>query len=142
MKSKAVILIVVLVTLISCCPFASAEVAKPYASAQLSSYGAALAQGNATGEIEISYIVNGVGIVNTIGVSQIDIYQANGTLITTIYGTTVNGLVVLSSDGHSGTRTYTGTPGVSYYAEVTVFGINSAGSTTRTITTNTVTAPY
>lgn len=75
-----------------------------------------------------------------IGVSTIKIYELDGDRITTIYGTTRNGLIT-SGSSIAGTYTYEGTPGSYYYAEVTVFAENETESDSKTITTNTIKAP-
>ena len=54
----------------------------------------------------------------------------------------LNGFTTSGSGGHKNSYTYTGTSGTSYYAEVTIFATIGGVTDSRTITTNTVKAPY
>ncbi len=111
-------------------------------SPTLSRYTAQLSQGS-SGKISISYRVSASAptTISSIGVSSIKIYKANGTYVTTISGTTANGLVVRNASSHSGMYTYSGVSGTSYYAQVTVFATAGGITSSRTVKTNTVTAP-
>lgn len=129
--------------LFSFCGSALAADAEVFSSPTLSRYTAQLSRGSSSGKITISYRVGASAstTITSIGVSSIKIYKANGTYVTTITGTTSNGLVGRNASSHSGTYTYSGVSGTSYYAKVTMFatagGINDSG----TVKTNTVTAP-
>lgn len=129
----------------ACCPVANAEAIppiQPLASEQFTSYSAILTQGSGSGQLNITYSVWGKNEMTKIGVSKIEIYKSTNSYATfTVFGDTQNGLLATSTSYHSGVYTYTGNPGTSYYAVVTVYASNSSGTDTRTITTSTVTAP-
>ena len=76
-----------------------------------------------------------------VGIEEIKIYRSNGSLVTTIAGTTSNDLINTDVSMHAGSYPYTGTSGTSYYAEVTIFATVGSDSDSRTITTSTVEAP-
>jgi len=111
------------------------------ASDYLTQYGAALFASKTKGYYDIFFDVTATDTSDSLGVSQIKIYKADGTYITTIKGTTANGLVREGSFSHSGVYTRAGVSGNSYYAEVTIFAERGGGSDSRTITTNTVKVP-
>lgn len=111
------------------------------ASLTLSSYSSGLKAGTGSGEIRISYDVAASKPADSVGVSSIAIYKSSGAYVTTITGTTSNGLVRASSSIHKGVYTYKGTAGVSYYAEVTVFATVGTTTDNRTVTTAVVKAP-
>lgn len=139
-KRVASALLAVVVVMCSCSP-AHAAVVQPRASAYLSRYIATLSEGTASGQLDIAFSVTASGVMTKVGVSRIDIYRANGSFVTSISGSTANGLLTSSSMHHSGTYTYNGISGISYYAKVTVYAGNATGSDSRTITTFTVKAP-
>ena len=128
---------------ISCCLMmaSAAETVLPRASITLSSYAATVKAGSSSGELRISYQVNSNMVASELGVSSIEIYKSNGTYIKTIYGSTTNGFIHTSSNAHTGTYSYTASPGTSYYAVETVFASTSAASDSRDVTTATVKAP-
>lgn len=111
------------------------------ASPTLSSYSAILTQGSSTGEIKINYDVCANSKADSLGVSSIKIYKSNGSYVTTITPTALNGLSITNSGWHLSSYTYTGVSGTSYYAVVTVFATIDGVSDSREITTNTVKAP-
>lgn len=120
---------------------ASDDLIAPQESAYLSSYMAKLEQGSAAGDINISYMVFAARTgLTQIGVSEIRIYSG-GTRVKTIIGTVVNGLMITNDNAHYGTYTFHGEPGATYYAVVIVKAMDSAGSDSRSITTNTIVAP-
>ena len=109
------------------------------ASAQLSSYSANLFDvGN--GDIDIEFTVTGMGTMDELGVKTIKVYKSNGTLVKTFSYTSYDEMMGYDTGRHSGVVTYSGTEGQKYYAVVTFYGKNSAGSDSRTYTTSTVTA--
>ena len=81
------------------------------------------------------------GKADEVGVSSIKIYKSNGSYVTTITGTTNNGLLDTNVGTHRSTYTYEGTSGVSYYAEVTVYAKIGSDSDSRTVKTGTAKAP-
>lgn len=142
MKRYRIILFTIVVMLAItnfCGATASASVVR--SSPTLSSYSAVATQGSSTGKIIITYDVCANAIASSLGVSKIEIYKSNGTYVTTIYPTSLNGLKTTNAMWHRSSYTYTGTSGTSYYAEVTVFATIDGVTDSRTVTTNTVKAP-
>lgn len=117
-----------------------AKGAQTRASLTLSAYSAGLKAGSSGGTISISYDVQASKWADSVGVESIAIYRSNGSYVTTIAGTTSNGLICADSNIHKGTYSYVGTSGVSYYAKVTVFAEVGANYDRRTVTTSTVKA--
>lgn len=110
-------------------------------SPTLTRYGAVITEGNRAGEIVITYDVLASHIADSVGVSSMKIYKANGSYVTTIYASSLNGFTTSGSGSHRNSYTYTGISGTYYYAEVTVFATIDGVTDSRTITTNTVKAP-
>lgn len=115
--------------------------AEPRASSTLTYYPVGVSKGEDEGEVDISYDVMANKTADEVGVSRIKIYKSDGTYVTTITGTTGNGLIRTNSARHISTYTYEGISGVTYYAEVTVYAKIGSDSDSRTVTTPTVTAP-
>lgn len=118
-----------------CCGIAAATATR--ASDILSSYHVASDQGSGTGEFNVKYDVR-ADLSGTIGVESIEIYKSNGVYVTTIYGTTENGLMKAKAYRCSGTYTYTGSAGASYYAVVIISADSGSIYDSRQITTNIV----
>ncbi len=114
---------------------------EPYASLTLSYYDIDLSAGNSKGKLYIDFDVRSNKMTDEIGIEEIKIYRSNGSLVTTIAGTTSNDLINTDVSMHAGSYPYTGTSGTSYYAEVTIFATVGSDSDSRTITTSTVEAP-
>lgn len=145
---KRIISVILTLTLaLSCClstAFAAEDI-MPMASLTIVSQAANMAAGSKTGintgELRISYDITAKRPATELGVSSIKLYRSDGTYITTITGTTENGLIG-SGVKHMDTYSYVG--GVSgryYYAEVTLFATIGDISDSVTITTATVKAP-
>lgn len=133
----------VLAMLFTCCggvAFA-AEVPDMRASLTLSSYGASATAGSSRGVIAINYEVRSSKLADSLGVESIVIYKSNGDYVTTITGSTDNGLIRANGSIKAGEYTYRLTSGVSYYAEVTVFARVGSEYDSRTVTTGTVRVP-
>ena len=109
------------------------------ASAQLRSYGASLVDAG-NGDIDIEFRVTGMGTMDELGVKTVKVYKSNGTLVKTFTYTSYDEMMGYDTGRHSGVVTYSGVEGQRYYAVVTFYGKNSAGSDSRTYTTSTVTA--
>lgn len=137
---RGISVLVVLTIMISCCTFAQAADIKPMASVQIASCSAFAYTGSQSGQIDIEFNILATGVMKTVGASKIVIYKSNGQYVTTIIGTTSNGLLRSSSSGHNSMYTYTGTSGTYYYAEVTMYAYDGSSSGTQTITTKTVKA--
>lgn len=118
---------------------ASASVLR--SSPTLSSYGVIITKGTSAGKIVITYDVLANSIADSVGVSSMKIYKSDGSYVTTIYATSLNGFKAYGAMSHRNSYTYTGTSGTYYYAEVTVFATIDGVTDSRTITTNTVKAP-
>lgn len=124
---------------IVCTPVYATQV-EPRESYVFSSYWAVPYEGEKTGEINIAFSVTCSHPTTIIGVSSIEIYKTNGTYVHTEEGTIENGF--LRNGGNCvGTYTYLGTPGVNYYAVVNFYGVADGITDTRSIITESVTAP-
>ncbi len=110
-------------------------------SPTLTRYGAVATSGNSAGKIVITYDVLANSIADSVGVSSMKIYKSDGSYVTTITATSLNGFTDSGVMSHRNSYTYTGTSGTSYYAEVTVFATIKGVTDSRTVTTNTVKAP-
>ena len=111
------------------------------ASKTLAHYNVLVLEGDDSGEIDITYDVQASKIVDKAGVSSIKVYKSNGSYVTTITGTTRNGLIGTDTNRHRSTYTYQGVSGESYYFVLTIFATIGSDSDSRTVTTNTVKAP-
>lgn len=140
LKTKRVLaLLMIIVIFSSVIPIsASAEV---YASDYINSYSAGLSQGSSTGQLILSYDIIGQGIMDKIGVFSITIYKSNGTLYTTIYGSTINGLLKTNTFRAIDDYSFTVATGYSYYCKVKFYAEKNGGYDTRTVQTATVAAP-
>lgn len=129
-----------LVISVSCCmsiAFATNPI-EPRASLTLSRYSVDLVAVDSRGVIGIGYDIRSNKQATSIGIETIEIYTQNGSYVTTITGTTRNGLVRTNRGIHKGTYEYALTSGVSYYAKITVFAEVGSDYDSRTITTGTV----
>lgn len=145
MKRLASMLLAVLLAA-GCCfggVLAAEEGIMPLASPTIMGQSANMKAGTESGELRITYNINAVKIADEVGVSTIELYKADGTYVTTIYGSEDNGLVRYSSLKNMGTYSYKdATPGVNYYAEVTLYATIGNESDSEVITTATVRAPW
>lgn len=137
MVSIALVLVLALGTLSKTAVYASTLRASP----TLNAYSVIITKGSSTGKIVITYDVAANTIADSVGVSSMKIYKSDGSYVTTIYATSLNGFTTSGSGSHRNSYTYTGTSGTSYYAEVTVFATIKGVTDSRTVTTNTVKAP-
>lgn len=117
---------------------APASVASVYSSDYLSSYNG-FATKAAPGEMDITFKVVSPMRSDELGASKIEIYKASGSKVQTVYGSTSNDLTAEDISMHTGSYTFYGTAGTTYYAKFTVFASRGGGSESRTITTNSVT---
>ena len=135
--SIALFLVLALNTLSGTVVYASTLRASP----TLNAYSAIITKGNSTGKIVITYDVAANTIADSVGVSSMKIYKSDGSYVTTITATSLNGFTDSGVMSHRNSYTYTGTSGTYYYAEVTVFATIKGVTDSRTVTTNTVKAP-
>lgn len=135
--------ILVIAMVFTCCCGAAAATDAPdtRASLTLSTHSAVLKAGSSRGTVSISFDVRTNKLADFIGVESIDIYKSDGSFVTSITGTTGNGLIYADSNIYKEAYSYTGISGVSYYAEVLVFAEVGSSYDSRTITTATVKAP-
>ena len=128
---------------VTCCggtALAANEI-EPYASPTLAYYDVELLVGDSRGMLWIDFDVTASKLADSVGIKEIKIYKSNVTYVTTITGTTSNGLVLNNNNLHVGTYEYKGISGTSYYAEVTVFATVGSITDSRTVTTSTEEAP-
>lgn len=117
--------------------------AEPRGSQYIFSYLVDAYAGDSRGQVKIDCMVKGNFEVQKIGVLKIEIYKSTGSYVTTIHGTTSNGLLSPESSVlHGLTYTYTGVPGTTYYAKVTLCAGTNSDYDTRNVQTQKVTAPY
>lgn len=110
-------------------------------SSTLSEYNAKLISGNSSGDIKLIFTASSLTHANSVGISTIRLYKSNGSYVTTIVGTSTNGLLAKNALRHSGTYTYSGTSKTSYYAVVTFTATINGVTDTKSFTTNTMKAP-
>lgn len=139
MKKKALSFLLILTMLCTlCCGAATA--AELRSSEILASCMVTMTSGSGTGEVKINYSVKS-SRTGTVGVESIEIYKSNGTYVTTITGTTGNGLMKSGAYQCSGTYTYKGVSGTYYYAVVTVSATAGSVYGSDSVTTGTAKAP-
>ena len=118
------------------CSSALAASMEPYASLSLRNTFATTSTGTRSGEIKISYQATANKTSSPIGASSIVIYKSDGTYVTTIKGSTSNGLMVNRNTSKSGSYTYKGSSGTSYYAIVNLAATAGSEYDSRNIITN------
>ena len=129
--------ILVCAVLLSCCvsAFAVTESVERAANV-LSTYNASASAGANSGEVKISFNASANQRATSIGASSIVIHKSDGSYVTIIKGSTGNGLMALNASRKSGSYTYKGTPGVSYYAVVTITASAGGETDNKTVTMN------
>lgn len=106
-------------------------------------YSVSAYQGSSRGAMNIKCDIRANWAVSKIGVLEIKIYESDGSYVTTIRGSTSNGLLSSeSSFAHIVTYTYKGVPGTTYYAKVTLCAGTASDYDVRYVQTQKVTAPY
>lgn len=140
MKKRIMSFVIALVLLATSSTVATAVELR--SSPTLAIYSAMITKGKTAGKIIISYDVNANTEAEEVGVSSIEIYKAaNDSYVTTITGSTRNGLITTDSVRHRSSYTYSGTSGVEYYAIVTVYAKINGVSDSKEYTTNSCKAP-
>lgn len=143
MKRFATMLLALTLTL-SCGLAASAASGgggiSPQASYTISSTSAMAYTGDNAGEVDIDFTITATDTASKLGAATIVIHKPDFTTYT-VTGTFNNGLLISGSDAYAYTYTYKGIKGHSYYADVTLVSTVGSRTDSRTITTNTVTAP-
>lgn len=132
-----------LVMAFTCCygVVLAADVPNTRASLTLSDYNVELYAGDSRGAVYINYDVESSKLADSIGVESIAFYKSDGSYVTTITGSTRNGLICTDTILHAGDYDCALTSGVSYYAKVKVFARVGSEYDSRTITTGTIKAP-
>lgn len=112
----------VAVMVIACCygSVSALEAPDMRASLTLSSYNVGLTAGDSAGMISISYDVQSNKLASSIGVETVDIYKADGSYVTSITGSTSNGLIETNSDICKSYYDCQLTSEIFYYANVNV----------------------
>lgn len=136
-KRKISFILLVCVALV--CVVSTRALAQTRFSNYIDSYLVQAYQGNSRGEVYIDFFIKANAIVPKIGALKIEIYQSNGSYVTTIKGSTINSLLSAESNSfYSFSYHYTGVPGMSYYAKVTLCAGTSSDYDTRVVRTQTV----
>ena len=140
MKKRILSLAAALVLFVTMAATASAVDLR--SSPTLARYNAKLTAGTAgSGKITITYDISANTQAEEVGVSSIEIYKSTGDLVTTITGTTRNGLIATNTQWHRSSYIYTGQSGTEYYAVLTVTATIGSETDSKTYTTKTATAP-
>lgn len=117
--------------------------AQSRASSYIAGYSVSAYQGEGRGQVDIKCDIRANWAVPKIGVLKIEIYQSDGSRVATIQGTTSNGLLSSkTSVVHGLTYIYSGVPGTTYYAKVTLCAGTNSDYDVRYVQTQKVTAPY
>lgn len=109
-----------------------------FASFTLTSYSAGLSSGETDGTVDVSYDIRSSKLADSIGVSSIKIYKSDGSYVTTVLGTTDNGLIRKDSSIHKSVYSIELTSGNTYYAVVNIFATVGSRSDSREITTKSI----
>lgn len=109
-----------------------------FASFTLTGYSAGLSSGETDGTVNVSYDIRASKLADSIGVSSIKIYKSDGSYVTTILGTTDNGLIREDSSIHKSVYSVELTSGNTYYAVVNIFATVGSRSDSREITTKSI----
>lgn len=141
MKKRFLSFSLVTALILSLCGGAALAVQPRRASETIWAFALGSKQGKNKGEILIQFDVTANEPADEVGISSIVIYKSDSSYVTTITGTTRNGLLLTGAERHNSYYTYKGTSGTTYYAVVTCTATIGSASDTRTMTTENVTAP-
>jgi len=141
LRISSLFIVLALTCMMSLSTVAFAAGPVPYSSPTLLSYAAWAKTGRDPGVVRITYDVTANTIADSLGVSSIQICNANGLPIQMASGSVLNGMIIEDSVNHQGTYLYSGNPGSTYYAVVTVFATIDGVTDSRTISTTKVAAP-
>lgn len=111
------------------------------ASKTLSYYNVNCKAGSESGKLQFTYDVRANKTADSVGISSIELYSSTGIYMTTIIGSTENGLIKSNRLSCIGDYFHTVVSGNSYYAAITVFAQIGDDYDSRIITTDIVTAP-
>lgn len=110
---------------------------QPYASLYLADYYASLSYDSEAGEVCVNYSVCANKNAASIGVEYIKLYTSSGRYLTTITGSSANGLIITDIDSYTGSYRYQTTADVEYYAKVKVFARAGTGYDSHILTPST-----
>lgn len=139
MKKKLIAFLLAVTVVCALCGGVAAAV-EPRASYILAAYQIVGAKGDGSGEFKVKYDIE-ANKQGTVGIESIEIYKWDDTYVTTITGTVENGLLEPNTTEACGTYVYTGTPGESYYAIVTLSARAGSIYDSRQWTTATIKTP-
>ena len=110
MKKRSIISFsIALIMIIAVLGSATASASALRSSPTLSSYGVIITKGSSTGKIVITYDVLANSIADSVGVSSMKIYKSDGSYVTTIRATSLNGFTASGVGSHRNSYIYTGT---------------------------------
>lgn len=131
------LLLILTIGLSSAAGAVCATEATPLSNAYINSVRASVSKSDNT--LYISFTVYGTGIMTSVGASCIKLYTSDGSLVKTFYSSAYPTMLGSNRGAYTGTVSYPGTSGKTYYAVVTAYAANSTGSGTENYTTGTVT---
>lgn len=140
LKKNSTRLIAILL-LMALCFIPTAVFAEVPASDYICSYNAYIvADGN--GKVSVWFSIDGTGAkMDEIGATKVIIYDAStGSAVKTFLNTSTPGMLGTKKYTHTGSVTYQGTPGTSYYATAWLWAGKDGKGDSRSQTTNTVVA--
>lgn len=145
MKKRMISWLLAVLLLLSLAPIsafaADEEPEDERSSSYLNSYWATLYATGTTGKLTLEFDVIATGIMTSIGVSSIMVRNNDGSLYSTVWGSTANGLLDTNTWMHSGSYTLNLISGHTYYCTVAFVARDASGGDTRKITTSRVVCP-
>lgn len=109
----------------------------PYSNAYIKSVVASVTSSGTT--VYVSFTVYGTGVMTSIGASCVRLYTSDGSLVKTFWSSSNSSMLGTDRGSYTGSVSYDGTKGTTYYAVVTAYAKNSTGNGTAKYTTGTVT---
>ena len=109
----------------------------PYSNAYISSITGALSKSGDT--LYVTFTTHGTRIMTSVGASCIKIYTSDGTLVKTLWSAYNPSMLGSNTYSYTGTVSYDGTDGTTYYAVITGYASYGGGSGTETYTTASLT---
>ena len=116
---------------------AQEEEITPYTNAYISSMTGALSKSGDT--VNVHFTIYATGTMTSIGASCIRLYTSDGSWVKTFVPTSYSSMLGSNCVIYSGTVSYDGTDGTTYYAVITGYAKNSSGSGTMSYTTASLT---
>lgn len=110
-------------------------------SSYLNMYSAELYATGTSGKLEVEFEVIATGYMDSVGVFGIFVRNNDGSIHSTIWGSTSNGLLDSNTWFHVGEYTLNLTSGNTYYCTVIFIARDANGSDTRKIITSRVVCP-